>query len=156
MKYNKVMTDMLNAWYKDDRKFNNSYWYAETDEGIFLCIDGVMAINMPRCLFKLDMSIFDTPAISENMVKSLINGRTDAQEVFYKYEKPYEKDGKKLTIAVLDSIDSDGEIWINKNLLRYFDDKKCDLKFYATKPNYPVYIYEDGQYCGLVLPVYHK
>lgn len=149
MKIDKIQMDLLKAWYKDDRKFNTIYRYGEHDGNI--CVTDQHGVYIiPKSLFVLDLRIFDsTPLDFERM--GLLKLEQDSRRLDYKYS--IEQKDTKATVNVLKFDEEDGEeVWINKKLLRYFDEK-YPITYRGINKKSPVFVYEDGVMVGIVLPI---
>ena len=154
MKNIKFQQDLLKAADERDgykHKLFNYPWF-ETDDKIFICPQGHYFIAILKVQFYMDKEkVFKNITPINNTGKSFLNPdnlqmATDTHTIVVTDVKAK----MKLHKFVI----GDEAIFLDENNLKYFDLE--DSTFKGTNRKNPIYIYENEELVGMVLPVIHK
>jgi hypothetical protein len=142
MKINKIMTDLLKLVDKQKTLKCN---YSVDDDYIYYIPDGVRVFKISK-----DQWLIDLKKALPN--KTPLNNPGNFFKVDSSYEEGHKtnnlKSGDKMTIVKIESENS--HAWINIDYLKEFEH---DCTFEIGKPNQPVFVYEQGEVVGIILPV---
>lgn len=142
MKINKIMTDLLKLV---DKKKTLKCNYSVDDDYIYYIPDGVRMFKISKDQWLIDL-------------KKALPDKTPLNNPgkFFKVENSYEEAYKAKELRTIDKntaikIESDNShAWINIDFLKEFEQ---DCTFKIGKPNQPVFVYEQGEVVGMILPI---
>lgn len=153
MKIEKIQTELLKAAVKKITTSKNFTWNIAYDENenIVYITDGHMVMNIPGNQFVLDVDM-----IAKVSGRALINASTFKS--FYKQESDAKagvasnemKKLDKITVAKIRTEHEDKFAWLDTKYLKYFDNIS---HFGVIDEKSPVFVYEDDQLVGVILPV---
>lgn len=147
MKYLKLQTTLLEEAHKRDERSKQFYWYYATSEDNVYVTDVFFAICIPKGVFYLDVEqVFRNRAPMKSM-PSLFEKAQGAKEVIR--TGTLEKVDKR-TLELFKVGEQD--VWADTKLLNWFDNDEY-VTYMGTDYKSPIYILEDGDVVGLVLPV---
>lgn len=154
MKFDKIQQEILKAAFKRDETHNEKcfqWLHFETDDNVCVVDHGVAIYIIPKKHWYLDIEkVFEKPPVQ---LQDLLKEQWDAKEVDdLMIEKQIPTD--KHSVRVFKGREEDSpEIWIDVRLLKVFDLDWCTFK--GTKHNAPLFVYENGELAGAVLPIGH-
>lgn len=155
MKYMKFQQDLLKAADERDsykHKFFNYPWF-ETDDKIFICPQGHYFIAILKVQFYMDKEkVFKNITPNNNYEKSFLN--PDNLQMATDTHTIVMVDKTKAKMKLHKFVIGDEVIFLDEKLLKYFDLE--DSTFKGTNGKSPIYIYENEELVGMVLPVIYK
>lgn len=158
--YEKLQNDILKDFFKG-RKCKNTYMFdLSDDKNIYIVVNGVYIIALPRLLWYLDINkIIDEGCTFDHNHKfktvnilSLINNCRDFSKFDFKEYKIL-KDNKKVAVFS----DNENDVCINTDLLKYYD-----IDFFKMDSCYtisgkdeksPIMIHDSNRLIGVFLPI---
>ena len=154
MNYLKVQQNLLKAAdARDGWKHKNfNIYYFTTEDKVWMCPKGEWMIGVPKNQFYLDIDKIwkdVKPVQGETFLKDTgdlkpaVDTNSIVQVTICKKKK------MNLHKFVVDN----EAIYVQEEYLKFFDP---DATFKGTKHNAPLYVYENGELVGLILPVNHK
>lgn len=153
MKFDKIQQEILKAAFKRDETHNEKcfqWLHFETDDNVCVVDHGVAIYIIPKKHWYLDIEkVFEKPPVQ---LEALMKEENDAEDVTDLMTERQTPDKKMVRIFKIDKEDSP-EIWIDSKILKVFDLDWCTFK--GKKHNTPLFIYENGELAGVVLPVAH-
>ena len=150
MKVTKILTDLLKQVEKGDL---SRVFYGADKEYTFYSPDGHRGYKIPsnRFLVDLEKALPNRAPVADfkKFLRDEDSYPAYKTNEIRKINNPY---GKK-TIDVVKISNGDKYAWINEVYLKEFD---VDCTFKISSPKSPVFIYEDDELVGLILPVHVK
>ena len=150
----KFQQDLLKAADERDgwkHKFFNYPWF-ETDDKIFICPQGHYFIAILKVQFYMDKEKVFKNTTPLNGGKSFLN--PDNLQMATDTHTIVMADKTKAKMKLHKFVIGDEAIFLDENNLKYFDLE--DSTFKGTNRKNPIYIYENEELVGMVLPVNHK
>ena len=153
MKFDKIQQEILKAAFKRDETHNEKcfqWLHFETDDNVCVVDHSVAIYIIPKKHWYLDTEkVFEKPPVQ---LEALMKEENDAEDVTDLMTERQTPDKKMVRIFKIEKKDSP-EIWIDSKILKVFDLDWCTFK--GKKHNTPLFIYENGELAGVVLPVAH-
>lgn len=143
MKLVKIFTEILKMKEKDKSQAN----YAIKDGFIYYIPDGHKMFKIPKHEFLIDIPKVLPWKTPLDNVSRLMNDN-NATLATKTNEIKVIANGK---IQVVKIENSNSYAWVNVKYLEYFDDK---VSYKIIDPKNPVFVYENDELVGLVLPVF--
>lgn len=145
MKTNKIVIDLLKQIYKNKDVMRIMYGFE--GDYIYLSPDGYVGYKIPNKDFFIDMkkAVPDRVPI-ENIVKKYLNDKNH-EDAFLTND--IKKVDKVKCTAIKISNDKTC-VWVNEKFLKEFD-KDCTFKILSPKS--PIFIYENEEMAGFVMPI---
>ena len=155
MKYIKFQQNLLKAIDARDgwkhKPFN--YFYFETDDKICICPQGHYFVMTPKVQFYLDKEkVFKNIAPFKN-VKCYLNP-DDLQVAIDTHTIKNDVTVIKNKLNLHKFVIGDESIFVDESKLKYFELENSTFK--GTNRKNPIFIYEDEEQVGMVLPVNYK
>ena len=148
MKVDKILNDMVKAYFKDKNKFSADYHYGLDDNSVYVIYKGVVAYEIPRGYFVLDIEKIFADIKPFTGVKQLFRLKDEAKPLEYSYYRVLDN---KLGVNVYGL---DGEsIAIDYKLLKTFEDGKHEITLKGINYKSPVFVYDYDVLVGLIMPV---
>ena len=150
----KFQQDLLKAADERDgwkHKLFNYPWF-ETDDKIFICPQGHYFIAILKVQFYMDKEKVFKNTTPLNGGKSFLN--PDNLQMATDTHTIVMVDKNKAKMKLHKFVIGDEVIFLDENNLKYFDLE--DSTFKGTNRKNPIYIYENEELVGMVLPVNHK
>lgn len=126
-------------------KSKQKIYFGEHEDKIGICIDGFVLYLVPK-----DLCLIDTSKHGNNMdIEKFFN---DIPEYNCTVTNTFEniiKNGKQIQVQKFINSDLEIESIVNTDFLKYLD--SFSVKF--QKSCGPVFLYEDGELVGLVMPI---
>lgn len=147
MKYLKLQTTLLKEAHKRDERSKQFDWHYATSEDNVYITDAFFAICIPKDAFYLDVERVFRKQTPMSSMPSLFEKAQDAK--------------KAIRTGTLEKVDKrtlelfkvgEEDVWADTKLLDWFDNDEY-VTYMGTDYKSPIYILEDGDVVGLVLPV---
>lgn len=145
MNYLKIQQNLLKAVDAKHKSFNT--YYCVTEDKVWVIHEGVLMMGIPKNLFYLDVDKiwkdiqpFKIETLFKDTwnLKSAVDTNTTIQVTEFK---------KKLNLHKF-VVDGE-EVYIQEKYLEFFDP---DARFEGRNSKAPLYVYENDEFVGLILP----
>lgn len=145
MNIQKINTEILKMSFKK----NSRVLIGIDDEKIFVCPDGYVAFILDSKDFKLDLKKILDGRPTTNIIKDHMKRITDSKSASIVDFLDVEDDKKKkIRVAQLENDET--RAFVNTKYFKYFNN---DARFKIISPTSQVYVYENEECVGFILPV---
>lgn len=129
-------------------KSKQKIFFGEYQDKIGICIDGFVLYLVPKDLCLIDTSKHGNNMDIEKFFKDIPEYNCTVTDEF----ESFNKIGKQIQIQKFINNDLEIESWVDTNLIKYLD--SFSVKF--QKSISPVFLYEEEELVGLVMPINRK
>lgn len=151
MKVEKIQYEIIKSYMKNEEKARRTNVCYMKGDVFYITFDGVLIYKVDHKDFYLNSKVCDPSSAMINTISELFNNSQYAFDLEFDHEAKLLN--KKTGLLYLKKGEKEGNYFcIDKKLMKNFEN--YTLK--GTKPNNPIYVYEEDVLVGVVFPIHYN